>query len=788
MESPPAAPGQQAPQVQPLQRSVLAFGCFVALLVILAAYFTDRNGDMDELTFYNPSYMISHFGKWTYPGYAHRVYFDDPVITHPPLHVGLIGLLGRLGFTYYYAEATPTLFFFLLAIVVILRGAFPAPVKLGLLFSIGFLMLTGETFGLAFGTRPEGELHAAWFAGLLLLESGRLENWSHPKLFAGAFLLTWASGLHYYAGAAFLGVAVYIIWALCSLGWKAGWSRVLALCVGGCLFGIPYCAFYLAPYFKKIWSAIQANGGNQGVPAAVRTQLEWYRRFARLEYVPALIRKPFGLGVPLLVFSTAVLALVRSTRGLALAALPLQLFLFAVASHKLSSYFIHEVAFFAAAVAVGSLVLAEQLCRRVKIPGFQQLFLPVAVSLLTIYLVSGNPALRAAMVSETPQVHEADVARAASRAILGPQARVAGRLGAWYASGAKYWWDIESDMLGPDPHNPATYFSNFDAVAEYAHMSEVTAHASISSWYADGVLKLRGFYFGETNEQLQLVLLSAAPPPTVVGYAARNHQLYRFEEHADGDYEVLSAVCPVTPEFQEDHWWNRWAGTFSAVLRLPQQGADPGGVVVTVLAPRLLPEPAGWMARSCKGIGKVRGFLLIADRAGLIASLRQDDTPMSFLRNMEDLPGYTGQGLTLSMTPPAGAVRLDQILTLSTIQPTTPQARIDLTPQIRISTPPSGGAFAAAIPVKHSESVKGPCWVELRLRVLSGRVGFAAYNLRAGILARTSTPILKSSQPLDVVLAVPDLHAATSVVIFNDGNGPAQVDVLDAAVLLSRVR
>ena len=785
VESPPAAPSQQTPPFQRLQKSVLAFGCLVALLVILAAYFTDRNGDMDELTFYNPSYMISHFGKWTYPGYAHRVYFDDPVITHPPLHVGLIGLLGRLGFTYYYAEATPTVFFFLLAIVVILRGAFPAPVKLGLLFSIGFLMLTGETFGLVFGTRPEGELHAAWFAGLVLLESGRLENWNRPKLFAGAFLLTWASGVHYYAGAAFLGVAVYIIWALRNLGWKDGWPRVLALCVGGCLFGIPYCAFYLVPYFKKIWSAIQANDGNQGIAAAVRTHLEWYRRFARLDYVPTLLRKPFGLGVPLLVFSTAILALVRSTRGLALAALPLQLFIFALASHKLSSYFIHEVAFFAGAVAVGLLVLAEQLWRRVKLPG--QLFLPVAASLLTIYLVSGNPALRAAMVSEEPHVQEADIARAASRVILGPQARVAGRLGAWYASGAKYWWDIESDMLGPDPHNPSTYFSNFDAVAEYTHMSDVTDRSSISSWYAAGVLKLRGFYFGETNEQLQLVLLSAAAPPQVVGYAARNHQLYRFEEHADGDYEVLSAVCPVTPEFQQDHWWNRWDGTFSSVLRLPQQGGAPAGVVVTVLAPRLLSEPAGWIGRSCQGIGKVRGFLLMADRTSLIASLRSGDTPMAFLRNMEDLPGYTSQGLTQSMTPPSGAVRLDQILTLSAIQPTTAYARIDLVPQIRVSTPLSGGAFAAAIPVKHAESVKGPCWVELRLKVLSGRIGFAAYNLRAGILARTPAAILKSNQPMDVVLAVPDLHAATSIVIFNEGNAPAQVDVLDAAILLRGV-
>jgi hypothetical protein len=600
-------------------------------------------------------------------------------------------------------------------------------------------------------------------------------------------LLTWASGIHYYAAAAFLGVSVYIVWALCSLGWKNGWSRMLALCAGGCIFGIPYAAFYLVPYFKKIWTAVQANQGNQGVLVAVRTHLEWYRKWSRLDYVPALVRKPFGLGIPLLVFSTAILAAIRSTRGLALAALPLQLFLFGVASHKLSSYFIHEVGIFTAALGVGSIVLADSLLRRAKVARLQKLLLPVAASLMVVYLIAGNPALRAAMVSEAAHVHEADLARAASRSILGPHARVAGRLGAWYSSGAEYWWDIESDMLGPDPINPATYFSNFDAVAEYTHMSDTTGNSSISSWYAGGILKLRGFFFGETNEQLQIVLLSATKVPRVIGYAAKDHQLFRFEEQSDGDYEVLSAVCPMTPELQQDRWGSRWDGTFSSMLRVPARNSEPASAVLTVLAPRALSEPAGWMARSCQSIGKVSGTLLHAEGNDLVAALRREDTPMSFFRNMEDLPGYRGQGLNSAMTPPAESVRLNQFLTLSTIQPTTPQARIDRVPQVRITTPAAGGSFAAAIAVTHRESAPSPGWVQLRLRVLSGRIGFAAYNGRAGILARTSAPILKSAQPMDVVLAVPDLRSATSIVIFNDGSVPAQVDVLDAAVLTSEL-
>jgi hypothetical protein len=153
---------------------------------------------------------------------------------------------------------------------------------------------------------------------------------------------------------------------------------------------------------------------------------------------------------------------------------------------------------------------------------------------------------------------------------------------------------------------------------------------------------------------------------------------------------------------------------------------------------------------------------------------------------MDDLPGYTNQGLTQSMTPPTGTVRLNQVLALSEIQPTTEKARIDLTPQLRISTSLSGGAFAAAIPVKHRESVPVPCWVQLRLKVISGQIGFAPYNLRKALQIRTPVPILKSSQPMDIVLAVPDLRDATSIVIFNDGDVPGQVDVLDATVLVTQ--
>jgi len=86
--------------------AVIAFAAFVALLVLAGAYFSDnRRADIDELALYNSAYMVAHYGRSTYPAEG---WFDLPMIVHPPVHSGTIGLLSGLGLTWYYAAGTPT--------------------------------------------------------------------------------------------------------------------------------------------------------------------------------------------------------------------------------------------------------------------------------------------------------------------------------------------------------------------------------------------------------------------------------------------------------------------------------------------------------------------------------------------------------------------------------------------------------------------------------------------------------------------------------------------------------
>jgi hypothetical protein len=759
-------------------KSVLLFACLVALLIFASAYLTERNGLVDEPGFLNPPYMMAHYGKLTFPTYPHGTFFDVPVVTHPPVHAGWIGLLWRIGLPPYYAEATPTVILFLLAILIIVYSRFPTPVKLGWLFSIGFLGTSGETMTLCFGTRPEGELLAAWFCGLLLLESGRLENWQSWRLFAGALFLTWASATHYYAGPAFLGVSVYVVWVVRSLGWKLAKPRVVAMFAGGCLFGIPYLVLYVLPYFKDIRAAIAGNQGEGGIGLSIQRHMAIYQFWVRELDHPLLIRRAMALGLPLCVLSTALLAAVRSTRGIALASLPLQLGLFLFAWHKMPYYFVHESVLFAAALAVAALALCQSLIAR-YLPKLGWLLPPVAVAVLCFCLISGSPMLAHADFSLRQRFDDTEVAQAAGRRIMGPHARVGGRWWSWDAAGAEHWYDVEHDLfLKETLLVPATYLSNLDAfeVCYYEPNEQDLLH----DWFADGKLKLRGFFFGQSNQHLRCLQLSPRQTSPLVGYAEWDDQLFRFQEEPSGSYAVLSAICPNG----HDDWHNPWIGSFSVALRIPDGPSGTPQWLMTALAPQAFTAPAGRIGQGCREISRTRGNLAPDDRRAIVEWARHNDAPIHFYHSLDEMPGYTGVGLPPEASAPPDAVRVENIVNLQGIEAAN-GARVERSPGIRVTTIPVPGGFSAVIPVHDAGTVKGPCWVVLNLRVREGRVGFGA-AAEGGTLLAHSPGIAPSPEPQSVALKVPDFRNVRNLIVFNQSRFAGQADILDAFVVVAR--
>ncbi len=615
----------------------------VSILFILAAYSTDRQGGIDEIAMFNPSYMYAHYGKLTHPVHG----YPDSLIVHPPTHYLIIGALMRAGMSLYYAQATPTLAMVLLCIWLIIRSPFPAPVKIGFLYGLWVSMAVLSKFGVElFGMRPEGHLGAAWLASLVLLESGRLRNWNLIELFAGAFLMAYACSLHYYAGPGALGAVVYLVWSAWKLR-KRAWKAWLAIAAGALLYAVPFAVFYFIPHQHAIFKLIDTlqNQGDGG-RSAIGEHLDQYRYWSQYKAGSFWLQIPDSIGIPLVLLSTPILFALRSTRGIALAALPLELFLLFWARHKHGYYYIHEVALYAAAVVAGSLTLLDKLATRVpsrfvqprlvRPLGWAAMGIAIAISFWNLDKWRGK-----LTISVRPRVHELDIARAVGREIVGADATVATRVGAWYSSGGRYWYNPAPDILwGSDSVaklDLQQFFSLFDAVVESPHMSDEAhnpEHHALLSWYLDGILHLRAFFFPEANSEISNLFFQAKPPASVHGYGLRDGRLFRFSEAADGDSELIVFTGPREPLMSK--FYNV---PMSMTMDLPS--ASPSGsrmVLAAALAPRT--ESDSYVSiPGTRIVQRVRGKLTPVDWREMVKELRESDQPMQFYTDYRTIPG-----------------------------------------------------------------------------------------------------------------------------------------------------
>jgi hypothetical protein len=263
-----------------------------------------------------------------------------------------------------------------------------------------------------------------------------------------------------------------------------------------------------------------------------------------------------------------------------------------------------------------------------------------------------------------------------------------------------------------------------------------------------------------------------------VGYAEWNDQLYRFQENTSGDYEVLSAICPAGVP---DDWHNPWNGAFSISLGLANDPAGPMRMV-TALTPRAFLAPAGRVGQGCRAISSTRGSLQRDDRRALVEWARHNDAPIHFYRGLDEMPGYTGIGLPPEALAPPDAVRVENTVDLTGIEALN-GARVERSSGIRVTTLAVPGAFSAAIPVRNAQTVAGPCWVVLKLRVREGRVGFGPAAEGGRLLAQTQG-IAPAAEVQSVALKVPDFREARNIIIFNQSQFAGQAEILDAAVVM----
>jgi len=626
------------PEHDPFRLAVLPMALAVVLFVILSAYFADRIGGSDELGLYNPTYMDVHYGKMTYPIYG----FYDSMPVHPPIHYKAIAAFMRAGLTLYYAQATPTALWLLLCIGLVVSSRLSSSVKIGFLFGIcmsyAFLFETGAEL---FGMRPEGELGAAWLAGLLALETGRQNEWNLPRIFLGALLLTYAASLHFYAAIAVLGAVVYGACAVVELKWPRAKRVIKIIAVGCVLYGLADLILWVIPQRADILYMLRSVGTNPGIAAIVREHMALYHYWASLSMGTPWLRLPFTIGLPVVLISTPLLLAMRGTRILSLAALPIQLFLLLFASHKHGYYFIHEIALYGAAVVAAALTALNLAVRKLPSAFARNAIGFAAIGFLLFSLWGLSQFPKGLNLAAQPRVHGQEVARAAAREILGPNARVASRLTTWYASGAADLYDPSRTLLWPSkvtPEGAASYLSRFDAIAEAGHMSNSTSnsdHKALLSWYVDGTLQLRGFFFAEADNSLSYLLLRVGSSKPLRGYGLKNGQLYSFTESAGGDHEFVAivgasdTVARCLPQ----------RVLFKNIMLLPAAGAGQSQSLLTAVIQANGAQPEGAIPPDCRVVDKVRLAITVADKDALVAKLRTEDRPIRFHQSGVPAPG-----------------------------------------------------------------------------------------------------------------------------------------------------
>jgi hypothetical protein len=531
--------------------AVGAMALAVIFCAVVWAFFVQPHINIDDIGLFNPIYMYVHYGVLTYPAYG----FFHEMIVHPPTHYFILGCLLKFGIPTSYVAAVPPFLLIVLSIWLIFSSRLPPAVKLGLLFG----MLEGSLIpsylfppkAFSFGFRPDLHMTFAWFAGLIALETGRLDDWNPKRLLLGGLLLTYASTLHYVASFAWTGVLVYMLWVVRVRAWRIATRPLLAMAVGGCLIGIPYLLIFVVPHWHDIIRFIESTDSVGGFGLSLKAHFEIYRvlyySLAQQTYSRILF-SPLHVDLPVVVISTLLLWLVPATRGIALASLPQLATLLLTVHHKWPEYLIPELILYVCGLAVCLLYSLSQLVKHIKL---ERVFLPASALFAIVTLLLGTHWLNDAELTLRPRVLEMDIARAAGRQILGANALVGARIARSYTNGGDLSYMLEPDLLWRKigDLNIDDYFKRFDAIAEDSFSSELTSNErreSLASWYVGGALNLRGFYFSSLYEHLSYLLLNVHRPTQFQGYGVLpDHKVAHFQGDSNGAFVFVAATCEV---------------------------------------------------------------------------------------------------------------------------------------------------------------------------------------------------------------------------------------------------
>jgi len=624
-------------------------------IVVSWAFFMERRIWLDDYGLFNPIYTYVVNGVVSYPSYGQ---FDLMTI-HPPTNYALKGFLISLGIPIPYALSLLPFILFLTIVFLILKSKFSTPVKMGLLFgTVAGSMIPWGTFAHGFGfgaTRPDLEFAFALFGGLIALESGRINNWDLKRLSVGAFLLALASGLHYPAMLSWIGILVYLGFALKTnrMDWRKihlrngnhGVRVAIVMLLGSLVFVIPFLLLWVIPTFEDIvlWLFTPSHDFVRTPIDSVLAHIHVTQKL--FEYVSGSIASiiffPLQIGIPVVLISTVILILRKETRVMALAALPTQIFVLLIIARIQGGwlYYYAEFMLYSSAItifgiaAIGFVVAKANRFR----PKWNALVNPLIAIGLIVFLIFGT-GLQFAEFTTDPRPDELSIARAAGKSILGENAFVGANLARSYIYGESHWVMLNKYILWPShiDFDIPSFFSKFDAIGADATMSNLSFSSfnnkTTISYYIDHTLDLHGFYFSSRhNPTLSYALLSTDRPTPLQGYGLlKDWTVMHFEENDSGNYVFGAAICN-----ERDFTSNTTVPSlFSNTYLLPKSSDLQEELIVFVSTDSQYSSHRQIIASKCTIRDEIRMTAQFVDYNDLLRVL-DNDTPIQFYNDVE---------------------------------------------------------------------------------------------------------------------------------------------------------
>jgi hypothetical protein len=683
---------------------------------------------LDVGGFISPILETLWTGQTTYP--AHGVDHAHTMVIHPPVHYRTAGLLMRAGFGLFQALGTIAFAGLVVGVAAVLTGPFKATVKIAFLFALlipNFLLIDLDAI------RPELQMALVLVAGLVLLEGGRLRKWRPLELAIGAFLVCYASSLHYFAWPGAAGVAVYWVWVLFTGVGKARWLAFGALALGSAIYVVPYASLFAWPHRADINALVSAlRALDFPLDQSTITPFQYHQEAyaASPGYMGAafdpnspwrnILSPFFYYRVPAAFVAVPILLLHPQTRGIALASLPFLLPLLYLVNHKSLPYFRVELTLLCAALIIAVLEPATAFLRRLTSYAAQGFFLlsVIAFGLMAIFDDRVLAGLRGGRF-----VDEIAVQRTVAHQMVSSGATVGGAsIVLWYTSGGHQYRSVTADIVYPADISGldiGSYFSDFDAIAEGGLGSWITYNKQgkvLSSFYIEGDLSLVGVYFGRPvrGSQNDFFLASRKLAPVSAYYWYRDN-FFQFVPDQNGAQVLAALVVPSVQFSTENNLLGRSLASFQ--LLLPAQSKER--LVFTVLPDDNAFEAlkAGCGGCQLRDVIKGRSVRLQPDRIAAAVDYPAERVRVHYSREE------------------ALASQVDEIAGAS-------QIVADLMPEMPVRDRTRAGTTVAArdpvvqVPLFRSKPVSvmasGLYKVDLSLDVLSGAVLVIAYSPTSG--------------------------------------------------------